>query len=184
MNPLETPATTWIGSLSRSQLVVRSLVVVGPVIALLATGPAGRWAPWWVVLAVLWASVAFAVLPDSAVGVGALAIVLAWWSAAVHDGLHPTVLVAAVALLITQVAAILASYGPGEMPVPAPLVRLWVRRAALVALVVPLVWGLARLVAGEPAQPGIWVLGTTVALAATVVGGVSLTSGPARLEKS
>lgn len=180
MNPLATPATTWLGSLSRSQLALRALVLLGPVVATLMTGPAGHWAPWWVVLAIAGLAGGFAVLPESAVGVGTLVAVLGWWTASLRDGLHPAVLVAALALLVAHVAALLASYGPGEMPVPAALIRLWVRRTALVLLVVPVVWALARVLEGEPEQPGIWVVGTAVALAATIAGGVALTTGPGR----
>lgn len=165
-----------IAELSRSQLVLRAVIALGPVVAVLAAGPAGRWPPWWVLVAAVVLAGGFAAFPESAFGAGAMLIVLAWWTVGLDDGLHPAVLVAAAALLVTHVAAVLTSYGPGEMPVEAPLVWLWVRRGALALLGVPLVWGFARLLDGEPEQPGVWVLGVVAGLAATVAAAVALTA--------
>jgi hypothetical protein len=170
------PLLIALAELSRSQLVLRALIALGPVVAVLAAGPAGQWPPWWMLVATLVLAGGFAAFPESAFGAGAMLIVLAWWAAGLDDGLHPAVLVAAAALLVTHVAAVLTSYGPGEMPVDAPLVWLWVRRGALALLGVPLVWGLALLLDGEPEQPGIWVVGVAAGLAATVAAAVALTA--------
>ena len=105
--------------------------------------------------------------------------VLVWWVVALDDGLHPMVLVAVPALLVTHIASVLASYGPGEMPVERALILLWVRRGALLLLGAPLVWGLAVLLRDQPEdpdQPGIWVVGLLAALVATVMAAVALTA--------
>jgi hypothetical protein len=85
--------------------------------------------------------------------------------------------VAALALLVAHVAAVLAAYGPAAMPVDGPTVRLWVRRGALVGLVVPTAYAAARVLGGEPDQPGIWVLGVAVACVATIGATVMLPLG-------
>ncbi|MBZ5737266.1 hypothetical protein [Nocardioides mangrovi] len=163
-----------LGDLTASQLVLRGLVLLGPVVAVLATGPAGSWAPWWVLLPILALAVGFAALPESSVGIATYLAVLAWWTLALEDGLDPMVLVAVVALVVSHVAAVLASYGPGEMPVHGPLVRRWAVRGALVLLVVPPTWLLGRGLRDDTAQHGIWVTGVAVALAATLAAAVAL----------
>ena len=45
---------------------------------------------------------------------------------------------------------------------------------ALVSLTVPAAWAAARLLRGQPEQPGIWVLGVLAALAATVAATVAV----------
>ncbi|KQW45141.1 hypothetical protein ASC77_20395 [Nocardioides sp. Root1257] len=164
-----------VTELSRSQLVLRVLIFLGPVVAVLAAGPAGRWPTWWVALGIVVLAGAFAAMPESAVGAAVMLAVLAWWAGALDDGLHPAVLVAATGLLVAHLAALLAGYGPDRMPVDPALVRLWVRRGALLLLGVPLVWGLALALRGQPEQPGIWVVGVMAGLVATVAAAVALT---------
>ena len=166
-----------LAELSRSQLVLRVLIFLGPVVALLAAGPAGRWPTWWVVTGIVVLAAAFAALPETAVGAGVMLAVLAWWAGALDDGLHPAVLVAATGLLVAHLAATLTGYGPDSMPVDPALVRLWVRRGLLLLLSVPLLWLAARGLDGQPEQPGIWVVGVAAGLAATVAAAVALTAG-------
>jgi hypothetical protein len=159
-----------------SHLALRAVVLLAPMIALLATGPAGSWPPWWVVLAVLAMAGGFALVPDSHLGAGVFLAVLAWWAISTDGRVPPEILVAGAALVLAQVAAQLASYGPGELPLEAALLRRWARRCALLLLVVVATWGAARLVDGRPEQPGIWVLGVSAAVVATVVATIALTS--------
>jgi hypothetical protein len=157
-----------------SQLLLRALVLVGPVVALLATGPAGHWPPWWVVVPVVGLAGAFAAMPDSAYGAGVFLVVLVWWTISLREELQPEVLAAAAALLVAHLAAQVASYGPAALPVEAATLRLWGVRGVLVLVTVPAAWGAARLLRGEPEQPGIWILGVLAALAATVAATVAL----------
>jgi hypothetical protein len=165
--------TPW---LSRSQLLLRVPVLLGPMVALLATGPAGNWPPWWVVAGVLALAAAFAARPDSQSGAAAFLAVLVWWVISLGDDLQPEILLAAAALVVAHVAAVLASYGPSAMPLDPAAVRLWARRGLLVLLTVPAAWVAARLLEGEPEQPGIWVLGVVAVLTATVAATVTLTT--------
>jgi hypothetical protein len=160
--------------MSRSQLVLRAVVFLGPVVAVLATGPAGNWPPWWILAAVVGTAGAAARDPDSPYETGAGLVVLGWWAIALENSLPASILVAAAGLAAGHVAALLASYGPATMPVDAATLRLWVGRSALVLVTVPAAWLLALLLRGEPEQPGIWLLGTAAAFVATVVATATL----------
>jgi hypothetical protein len=163
-----------VSELSTSQLVLRVVVLLGPVVAVLCTGPAGRWPPWWVLVVVIGLAGGFAVLPESGVGVAVLLVALIWWALALDDGLHPLVLLAAAALLASHVAALLTAYGPGEMPLHRPLLRRWLVRGALVLAVAPVTWGLAVLLRdGGDGEDGVWLMGVAVALVATVAATVA-----------
>jgi len=157
-----------VTAMPRSQLVLRAIVLLGPVVALLMTGPAGNWPPWWLVLPVLGLAAASAIEPDSPVGAAAGLVVLVWWAVALGDRVPASALVAAAGLLAGHVAGLLASYGPAAMPLDPATARLWVRRGALALLTVPGTWVVARLLRGEPDQPGIWILAVAAACLAAV----------------
>ena len=158
-----------------SQVVLRAAVLLGPVVAVLTTGPAGAWPPWWIVAGVGALAAAAAAAPDSQMATGASLAALVWWTITLGDDLTGWVVVAAVALVVGHVAGLLASYGPGTMPVDPDLARLWARRGSLLLLVVPTAWAVTRLLRGDPEQPGIWVLGVATVLAATVLATAALT---------
>ncbi|GAW52304.1 MULTISPECIES: hypothetical protein [unclassified Nocardioides] len=163
-----------VAAMPTSQLVLRALVLLGPVVALLATGPAGHWPPWWAVVAVLGLAGAFAAMPDSPVGAGLLLVVLVWWTIALGDDIQPAAMVAAAALLVAHLAAQVASYGPATQPVAVATLRLWGLRAVVLLATVPATWAAARLLRGQPEPAGVWILATTAAVAATVAATVTL----------
>lgn len=165
-----TPDTGW----AWSQVAVRALVVLGPVFALVAAAPAGHRPSWWLVAAVLALSGASAWVPDSPFGVTPFLVVLGWWALGLGEALSGWVLLATAALVVAHLAGVLASYGPATMPLDGAVVRLWCRRGALVLLTVPAAWLMARLLHGEPEQPGIWLLGVAVACVAMIAGSVGL----------
>jgi hypothetical protein len=148
---------------ARSQAVLRALVLLGPVLAVLATGPAGRWPVWWVLLPVVALAGVAAWFPDSPFLAAVDLAVLAWWAVALGGGVPAWAVAAAVALVVGHVAALLTSYGPVEMPLDPATARLWTRRAALVLLTVPVAWVAGRVLEGQPEQPGVWVAGTGLA---------------------
>lgn len=154
---------------ARSQLVLRALVLLGPVAALLASGPAGHAAPWWLVGVVAGLAAGWAWYTDVPFGAAPLLVVIGWWAAALGTTTSAWLLVAAAALLVAHVAGVLASYGPPTMPVERAVTRLWMRRGALVLLTAPVAWGAARVLRDQPEQPGIWVLGVAAACVATLV---------------
>lgn len=157
-----------------SQVVLRALVLLGPVVALLATAPAGHGPPWWLVVVVAGLSALAAATPDSPALAGVFLVVVVWWTMSLRDDVQAEVMVAAAALVVAHVAALLASYGPATMPVDGATLRLWSLRAGAVLLSVPAVWGVAELVRGEPEPTGIWLLGVAAALAAAVFATVAL----------
>jgi hypothetical protein len=159
---------------ARSQVVVRALVLLGPVVAVLASGPAGHAPPWWLVLVVAGLSGASAWFADAAFAVAPLLLAVGWWAAALGATTSAWLLVAAAALVVAHVAGLLASYGPPTMPLDGAIIRLWLRRGLLVGLTAPVAWAATRLLGDQPEQPGIWVLGVGAACLATVAATVAL----------
>ena len=151
--------------------VLRVVMVAAPLVALLASVPAGATLRPSVVVVLLVLAALWALFPASLAGVGVLLLPVAWWATAPADPLHPLVLLAAAALLACHLAALLASYGPDRLPVDAALVRLWVRRGVLVMLPVPVVWAVADVMSGQPSRPGMWAAG----LAAACLGAAAAT---------
>lgn len=155
--------TTW----SRSQQVVRSIVVLGPVLALLVAGAAGETPPVWLVALTAVVAALAALAPATGVATVALLLVAVWW-VGVDVTAHPAALVAAAMLTAVHVAALLAELGPPEAPLDAPLVRRWVVRGAVVLGVAPALWVMARLLDGGAAPAGLWPAGLAMVLVAVV----------------
>ncbi|MCW2844992.1 MAG: hypothetical protein JWN22_2908 [Nocardioides sp.] len=155
------------------QLVLRLLVLLGPLVALLATGLVGAVPADWLIALVAALAVAFAAMPDSPFGTAVMVVVLAWWGISLRDGLHPEAVIAAAGLVTAHVAAVLASYGPGSMPLDRAVVGLWAVRGAAVLLASPAVWAVATVLRDQPEPPGIWVAGLAAAFVATLVAAVS-----------
>ncbi len=153
---------------TRARLLLRAVVLVSPVLALLAAWPVDQPRGWFVAFtAVL--SVGFAAMPESPLGTVCLGLVVLWWTLAVSDGVPATAIPAALLLLAAHVAAVLLSYGPPALPIGAALLRRWLRRTAGVAVAVPLVWLVARVVDDQPEPPGIWMAGLACATVLCVV---------------
>jgi len=151
-----------------SQAAARALVLLLPLVALLASLPAGAevWSTFFLLVLLLSAGAAF--LTDSVLGMVAMLLVLFWWSTRVPHPLSPWVLVAAAGLLGAHVAATVADHGPGTLDLDRGLVQLWVRRGGQVFLAAPLVWVVALLADGAAEEPGIWVAGLAAALVAVL----------------
>lgn len=154
--------------MAAGQLRLRVPIALGPPVALLCTAFVGSAPAWWLLIVVSILSLVFAAVPEGPVGTVAFVFVIAWWGISLRDGLHPEAIAAALALIASHVAAVLASYGPATLPPDPATVRLWLRRGALVSLVAPAVWGLAVLVRHQPEPPGIWVAGLVGAVLAAL----------------
>ena len=120
------------GRLTPGQAVLRVLILLGPLLALFASGLAGERPAGWLVALVLALALGFAALPDSPLGTAAMLVVVTWWGLTFRDGLPPQAVLAASGLLVAHVAAVLASYGPGDLPLDRHLVRLWAVRGLAV----------------------------------------------------
>ena len=151
------------------QWALRLAAALGPVVATLATWPAGHPPRVSLVVLVAGLSIAHGRLPESPIGTVAMALVVVWWGLASSEAVSAWALVAAAALLVSHVAALVAAYGPDGLGVDPGSVRLWAWRAATVFLIAPAVWALNLLVRGRPELPWLWVAGLAVALAVTVV---------------
>jgi hypothetical protein len=163
------------GGWTAAQVALRGTIVAGVMVALLATGLRGVWPAWWLVFLVVCLAIAFALLPEAPMGTVATGLVLAWWGFAFRGGPYPEALLAAAALLTAHLAAVVAAYGPRDLPPDPATVRLWAVRGALVFLAAPAVYVVASLLAGQPEPGGIWVAGLAAALMTTVAAGFFLT---------
>jgi hypothetical protein len=158
----------------RSQRILRAVIAVGPVLALVASLPAGAHVWTFFFLLVFGLATGSALVTDSMMGMAAMLLAMFWWALAVPDPLSPWVLAGAAALLVTHVSSVLADYGPAALDVDPLLLRLWLRRTAIVLPSAPVAWLVARLVDGAPDQPSIWVVGLAACLFAVVLAIVGL----------
>lgn len=134
-------------------VLLRLLVLLLPCLALALALPE---VPHWAVVgSVVASAVAWARLPDHAVGVVPLALVGGWWAA--HGIVDWRVLVVAVLLLGAHVAATLASYGPATLPLDARLARLWALRALLALVPLPVTWLAVRGLDPDLAPSWLWL---------------------------
>lgn len=157
-----------------AQAALRTTIVAGVMVALLATGLRGVWPASWFVVLVAGLAVAFALLPEAPMGTVATGLVLAWWGFAFRGGPYPEALLAAAGLLTAHLAAVVAGYGPRDLPPDPATVRLWAVRGTAVFLAAPAVYVVARLLEGQPEPGGIWVAGLAAALVTTVGAGFVL----------
>lgn len=151
------------------QALLRLMVLAGPLLALWSTALVGPAPAGWLVALTAVLSVAFAAMPESPFGAVAMLVVLAWWGVSLRDGLHPEAVLAAAGLLMAHVAALMASYGPADLPVDRAVAGLWARRTLLVFLSAPTAWALAAALRHQPEPPGIWLAGLVAALVAALV---------------
>ena len=160
---------------TRSRLALRAVVLVAPVLALEAARPDDVPHRWFVALTLALA-VGFAAMPESPFGTACLGLVALWWAQAAGDGVPAGAVPAALLLLAAHVAAVLLSYGPPALPIGTRVMLLWLRRGAVVAVAVPLLWLLAVLVDGQPEPPGIWVAGLGCAIVVCVVAATAVST--------
>lgn len=156
-----------------SQLMARLLMLLGPVVGLVAAAAADVPPPGWVTALVVVLAVGWAFMPESLLGTMCLAVVLAWWGIADFTEVPAEALVAALGLLVAHVAAVLAAYGPPEMAIDTPTVRLWLTRGAAVFVTAPIVWMLAVLMRGQPEPPGVWIAAMVAVVVASLMATVA-----------
>ena len=158
---------------SRTRLLLRAVILVGPVLALLAARPADLPHGWFVVLTLV-LSLGFAAMPESALGTACLGLVVFWWALAA-DGVPVGAIPAALLLLATHVAGLLLSYGPPSLPIGTALLGRWLRRGLGVAVAAPVVWLVAVVVDDQPEPPGIWISGLVCAVVVCIVAATAVT---------
>ena len=154
-------------------VVLRSLLLVLPCAALALALP--EVPDSLVVTGVVLSAAGWAWFPDHAVGVAPLALVAGWW--AVHGVVDWRLLVVGVLLTAAHVAATLVSYGPATLALDPHLARLWVVRALLALVPLPVTWLAVRALDPALAPPWLWLL-----TGATVVGLLIVTARLTRPE--
>jgi hypothetical protein len=147
------------------QWVARAAVAALPVVALLCVRAAGATTPTWLVVVVALVSLYWAAVPESPAGAAALAVVAVWWGLEVGADIDPFALLAAAAVLVAHVAA---------MRLDPAVVRLWLRRAALIYLPVPALYLVAAWAQGMSGSTGWWLAGLTATFSAIAVMSVTL----------
>ena len=160
---------------TRARLLLRAVVLVAPLLAIQAARPADAPQRWFVALTLALA-IGFAAMPESPFGTACLCLVVIWWALAAVDGVPIGAIPAALLLLAAHVSALLLSYGPPALPIGHRLLVRWLRRGAVVAVVVPLVWLVAVMVDGQPEPPGIWVAGLGCAIVVCLVAATAVTT--------
>ena len=163
-----------------AQLGARAVILLGPVLGLAAAAAADIPPPGWFAALVVALALGWALLPESVLGTMALALVVAWWGAAGLGDLPAAAMPAAVALLAAHLAAVVVSYGPPELELDAPTVRLWLTRGAALCAAAPGVWLLAEVMRGRPEPPGVWVAAMVAIVVAAVIAAVAF--GPPQEE--
>jgi hypothetical protein len=154
---------------TRGQWALRTVVLLGPLVAVLARVPSLGGPPPWLVVLVLALGTGWALAPESVVGVVTLLVVGMSWAADRVGDAPAGVLVAAFGMLAAHLAAVVLSYGPARLPVAPGVVRLWAWRGLGVFATAPVVWVLARVVRELPDSGTVWVLGLAVAVSVVVV---------------
>lgn len=151
-----------------AQWALRALVALLPAAALLLAVPAGgRGVPGWVVLLVVASSLVWAVRTEGPAGMLALAVTVGWWARGVPD-LSGWAVPAGGLLVLAHCAALVASLGPADLSPGAWVLRLWGRRALLLAAATlpPYAVGWLLLEGGAEAPPWIWPVAAGVAAVA------------------
>jgi cytochrome bd-type quinol oxidase subunit 2 len=155
--------------LTRGGWALRTVIGLGPPLALLAATPEGFVPPLWLGVLVVLVSGAFAYLPEQYVGTAALLLVVGWWAVDVRDAMPLAVVVASGALLASHLAATLAAYGPRALSPDRAIVLRWARRGVLAWLVAPVLWLVIDSQRGRTTPASYWVAGLAVALVVAVV---------------
>lgn len=157
-----------ISDLTRGGVALRTVIALGPPLALLAAAPEGFTPPLWLVVLVALMSLGFAYLPEQYIGAAAMVLVVGWWTIDVRAAMPLAVIVSAGALLASHLAATLAAYGPRTLSPDRAIVLRWTRRGALVWLVAPLLWLTIDAQRGHATPASYWVAGLAVALVVAV----------------
>lgn len=155
-----------------SQVVLRLVLLLAPVVALLAVP--GATSLWWLGAALLLGVLACR-RPDSLTGSAVLALVGWRWVAVPGHGLPTAVLISMVALVAFEVACVLAALGPANLRLRPAVLRLWALRALVLVVPACLVFAAGRvfLVDGvlddADASMTPWVVGVLAGASALVV---------------
>ena len=146
-------------------IALRSLLLLLPCAALALALPVVPHVA--VVFLVVVSAAWWATAPDHPAGAVALVLVVAWWS--VHDVLDWRVPLVAVLLLAAHVVATLSAYGPATLAVDPRLARLWLGRALLALVPMPVAYVAVRGLDPDLAPSWVWLAAGVLVVAALLV---------------
>jgi cell division protein FtsW (lipid II flippase) len=146
-------------------LLLRIALLLLPVAALAVALP-NRPHPVVAVLVVA-GSVWWARTPDHVVGALVLVLVALWWSG--HGVVDWRLLVVGVLLLAAHVVATLLSYGPVALAVDPHLAALWLRRALIALVPLPITWVALRGLDASLAPTWLWMAAALCVVALVLV---------------
>jgi hypothetical protein len=146
-------------------VVLRSLLLLLPCAALALALPV---VPHWALVALVVVSATWwATAPDHPAGAVALVLVVAWWS--VHGVLDWRAPVVAVLLLVAHVAATVAAYGPATLAVDPRVARLWLGRALLALVPMPVAYVALQGLDADLAPSWLWMAAGVLVVVALLV---------------
>ena len=151
------------------QLALRSLVLTGVLVVLVAADAARAPSPLWVEVSVVGLAILTALRPESIAGVVALVGSAYVW-ALTPEPLSPLVLVVAAGMVLTHVSALVAAQGPALVHVDPRQAWLWLRRGVVLWAVAAAVWGLALVVEERPGGRATYAVGLLLLAALAVLG--------------
>jgi hypothetical protein len=155
---------TW----TRGQVALRLVVLAGPLVALLARALGGDAPAVLSVMLVAVSGAAAARYPESPAGTVAAVLVLLSWANGIGTAVPAAAVVAAAGLLAAHVAAVLASYGPDDLPLDRDLTLRWTVRGLVALVAAPVVWALAAALRAQPEPGGVWVAGLCAVIVAVL----------------
>ena len=164
------------------QLVLRSLVVIGASVTIVAAQAAGATPGPWHQGILLGLAVITALRPESIAGVGLLAGAACTW-ALTPETLSPLVLVAAAGMVVVHVSALVVAQGPARMRVDGAQVRRWAARAGFLWVAGATVWALSVVMLEVPQRRLAYALGLTLLGVIAVTATWIISSRPDRGER-
>lgn len=159
-----------LGSLTADQIVLRSIVMVTPLLTMCAAfASSSHWSVWLLLLAAV-AALDCATHPETNLGLLVILLLVWHWGATVDDLRTPWTLVAALSIALFHTAMAAAASVPPAGQWSAAMRIVWQRRFGVVAAVTLAVWCLQLALAGSrPAGNAVLLFAALTALAATAL---------------
>jgi hypothetical protein len=146
-------------------LALRVVLFLLPCAALALALPARP--QWLVVAVVVLCSAWWARTSDHLTGAIALATVMLWWT--VHDVVDWRLPVVSTLLVAAHVLATVLAYGPVALPVDGALATVWLRRALLTLVPLPITWVALRGLDADLAPGWVWMSAALLLVVLVVV---------------
>jgi hypothetical protein len=151
-----------LSSVGTQQRLVRLVPILATAGFLAVAAAAGGMFHPVISIAALLLALVTAAAPDSGAPLLLVLFLAGVWGIELRATTNGWVLLAAAALLAIHLSCTLASYGPTALPLPRVLLRVWTRRAGVLAAATSLTWLAVRLVGGLHLPPSRLLLGAAL----------------------